>query len=162
MPPLTAEPSLPDGCILRPASAADMDAIRRLVWSARLDPTQLRWSQFWVIERAGHLIACGQLRTFAAAQELGSLVVTPDWRGQGLGTVLTQHLIRQATQPLYLECLGVRLAAFYRRFGFEPVAWRRLPRSLRLKFGPSALARQLLRLPITLMQYPNQPEAKPT
>src|ERR671932_2532405 len=111
-------PSLPLGCILRRASAGDIWPIRKLVLSARLDPTQLRWSQFWVIECEGRVVACGQLRSFPGAQELGSLVVTPAWRGRGLGSYLTKHLIQAATQPLYLECLGSRLAKFYTRFGF--------------------------------------------
>lgn len=67
---------------------------------ATLDPTQLRSSQFSVIECEGRVIACGQLRCFPQAQELGSVVVAPAWRGQGLGTHLVKHLIDRATQPL--------------------------------------------------------------
>jgi amino-acid N-acetyltransferase len=98
--------SLPAGCVLRRASAKDIWRIRKLVFSEKLDPTQLRWQQFWVIEREGQLVACGQLRNFPGAQELSSLVVVPAWRDRGLGTYLTKHLIQQATEPLYLECLG--------------------------------------------------------
>ncbi len=136
--------------VLRPAQASDMGSIRRLVLSAMLDPTQLRWSQFWVIEEAGQIIACGQLRQFAGAQELGSVVVTPAWRGQGLGTRLVQHLIQQATAPLYLECLGQRLAQFYTHLGFVPVTWKSLPPPLQRKFGLSALA-GAIGLPVTIM-----------
>ncbi len=102
--------SLPSGCVLRKATSSDRWPIRLLVFSAKLDPTQLNWQQFWVIEcdayggqSLRHLVACGQLRNFSGAQELGSLVVAPSWRGRGLGTLLTQHLINTATQPLYLE-----------------------------------------------------------
>lgn len=104
---------LPPGCILRPATAKDTWAICSLVLGAALDPTQLSWQQFWVIESDGRLVACGQLRSFPPAQELGSLVVAPAWRGQGLGTYLVKHLVQQAKPPLYLECLGNRLANFY-------------------------------------------------
>jgi amino-acid N-acetyltransferase len=83
---------------LRPACSSDIWAIRKLVLSAKLDPTQLRWSQFWVIECEGRVVACGQLRSFAGAQELGSLVVESAWRGQGLGRCLVKHLIREATE----------------------------------------------------------------
>lgn len=144
--------SLPPGLTLRPAQREDLGAIRWLVLGAKLDPTQLRWSQFWVIEQGGQVIACGQLRSFTAAQELGSLVVVRAWRRQGLGTALTQHLIQQATEPLYLECLGTTLAQFYRRLGFESVSWPELPRSLQVKFGLSALAARF-RFPVFLMQY---------
>jgi amino-acid N-acetyltransferase len=145
--------SLPSECAIRPASAQDMRSIRRLVWSAKLDPTQLRWQQFWVIECSGDLVACGQLRNFAGAQELGSLVVAKNWRDRGLGSYLTKHLIAQATEPLYLECLGKRLAAFYTRFGFVEVPVQELPQSVKFKFSLSQLAKTLFKIPVTIMQY---------
>ncbi|MCU0546712.1 MAG: GNAT family N-acetyltransferase [Oscillatoriaceae cyanobacterium Prado104] len=147
--------SLPSECSIRPASEQDINSIRKLVWSAKLDPTQLRWQQFWVIECDGQLAACGQLRNFAGAQELGSLVVAKDLRDRGLGSYLTKHLIQQATEPLYLECLGKRLAEFYTRFGFVEVPVRELPPSLKFKFGLSHLGKTLFRIPVTIMKYQN-------
>ncbi|MEG3909016.1 GNAT family N-acetyltransferase [Microcoleus sp. w1-18aA5] len=144
---------LPPQCVIRQACAQDIKSIRRLVWSAKLDPTQLRWEQFWVIECEGKLAACGQLRNFAGAQELGSLVVAKDWRDRGLGSYLTKYLIQQATEPLYLECLGKRLALFYTRFGFGEVSVQELPESLKFKFSLSQLAKTLFRIPVTIMQY---------
>jgi amino-acid N-acetyltransferase len=142
------------GCVLRPARTSDIWAIRKLVLSAKLDPTQIHWSQFWVIESEARLVACGQLRCFPGAQELGSLVVAPAWRGRGLGTYLVKHLIQEATQPLYLECLGSRLAQFYTRFGFVPISWQELPRPLKWKFAFSTLVSKLFPLiSVTIMQY---------
>jgi amino-acid N-acetyltransferase len=129
-----------------------MRAIRGLVLRAMLDPTQLQWQQFWVVECEGMVVACGQLRQFADAQELGSVVVHPAWRGKGLGSFMVHHLISAAAQPLYLECLGGKLARYYERFGFVPVAWRELPPALKWKFGPSALAARF-RLPAYFMHY---------
>jgi amino-acid N-acetyltransferase len=146
-------PSLPSEFSLRPARSDDIWSIRKLVLSAKLDPTQLRWFQFWVIEHEEKVVACGQLRSFPDAQELGSLVVLSQWRGQGLGSHLTRHLIEQATQPLYLECLGKKLVPFYTRFGFIPVSWQELSPALKQKFGLSALAAKLFRLPVTFMKY---------
>ena len=139
--------------MFRPAAAPDIWAIRKLVLMALLDPTQLRWTQFWVIENQGSIIACGQLRQFESAQELGSVVVATAWRGKGLGTYMTMQLIQQATQSLYLECLGARLANFYKRLGFVPIAWRELPPPLKFKFGLSTLGKKLLRLPLSLLVY---------
>lgn len=144
------------GCQVRPATAQDTWNIRKLVLSALLDPTQLRWSQFWVIEHQGALIACGQLRQFPETQELGSLVVSTAWRGQGIGSFLTQWLIDQATLPLYLECLGNKLAEFYTQFNFETVAWSDLPDSLQRKFALSDLGKRLMRLPVHFMYYPTK------
>lgn len=144
---------LPPDCLLRPATAKDRWKIIRLVLSAKLDPTQLRWQQFWVVESKGSLIACGQLRDFPDAQELGSLVVSPKWRGQGIGSYLTVHLIQEAEKPLYLECLGQKLVDFYAQKGFHSIAWQELPRSLQSKFRLSHLAKTYLGLPVTFMQY---------
>ncbi|MGL5804073.1 MAG: GNAT family N-acetyltransferase [Xenococcaceae cyanobacterium] len=145
--------SLPESCILRPAIAGDLRSIRKLVFSAKLDPTQLRWEQFWVIEHNQQIIACGQLRNFDGAQELGSLVVESSWRNRGLGTYLTKHSIEQASKPLYLECLGDRLANFYSHLGFVGVSWQELPKSLKFKFGISQLAKTLLRIPVKFMKH---------
>lgn len=147
--------SLPTECVLRKAISADKWSIRLSVFSAKLDPTQLRWQQFWVIECDGDIVACGQLRNFSNAQELGSLVVAPAWRGRGLGTFLTQHLINTATQPLYLECLGERLAEFYSGFGFVPISFEDLPRSLQPKFRWSELGKKLIKIPVVFMYYQN-------
>lgn len=163
--------SLPSGCVLRQATSADQWSIRSLVFSARLDPTQLNWQQFWVIEYDAYggqslrnLVACGQLRNFSGAQELGSLVVASACRGRGLGILLTQHLISTATQPLYLECLGQRLTQFYSRFGFVPISFEDLPQfprtqglsTLKGKFRFSQLAKRLLKVPVVFMEYRGQ------
>ncbi|WP_414517796.1 GNAT family N-acetyltransferase [Nostoc sp. PCC 9305] len=155
--------SLPSGCVLRKATSADRWSIRLLVFSAKLDPTQLNWQQFWVIEYNQNLIACGQLRNFSGAQELGSLVVASAWRGRGLGSLLTHHLINTATQPLYLECLGQRLVQFYSRFDFVPISFEDLPQfpktiglsTLKEKFKFSQLAKKLLKVPVVFMEYRN-------
>lgn len=153
---MTGSARLPDACVLRPAQREDGWAIRRLVMGALLDPTQLRWQQFWVIECEGKIIACAQLRQFPDAQELGSLVVAKKWRNKGLGTLLIQHLIQRANQPLYLECLGDRLASFYQRMGFVPISQQDLPQSLQRKFGTSQVVAELLRLPLRILHYPNE------
>lgn len=144
---------LPIECAIRKATSQDIWSIRWLVLSAKLDPTQIRFSQFWVIECEGKLVACGQLRNFSGVQELGSLVVKPAWRRRGLGTFLISHLIGQATQPLYLECLGKRLAQFYERFGFVPISFADLPQALKPKFGFSNLGKRLLGVPVIFMHY---------
>lgn len=144
--------TLPYGCILRQATLDDAWSIRWLVLSAILDPTQLRWQQFWVIECNRSLVACGQLRKFTDTQELGSLVVTGAWRGRGLGSFLTQHLINTATQSLYLECIGKELTGFYSQFGFIPISFVELPKSLQLRFALPELGRRLIRVPVVFMQ----------
>ncbi len=144
---------LPNSCNLRPAYDKDIWSIRKLVLTAKLDPTQLRWEQFSVIESEGKLVACGQLRNFEDAQELGSLVVIKDWQKCGLGTTLTKHLIQQATQPLYLECLGKKLEYFYSRLDFVPISLTELPQSLKLKFGISELGMKIFKITVIIIEY---------
>jgi amino-acid N-acetyltransferase len=151
---MTAHSSLlPSGCSLRRAESKDIWLLRKLVFSEKLDPTQLRWQQFWVIECQNELVACGQLRNFSGAQELSSLVVIPAWRKRGLGSYLTTHLIQEATEPLYLECLGDKLARFYTRFGFVAVSLQDVPPSLKSKFALPQLGKKILGIPVNIMHY---------
>ncbi len=145
--------NLPPNHHLRRANVKDMWKIRKLVFSAKLEPTQLRWSNFWVIESEGEIIACGQLRSYGESQELGSLVVTAKCRKQGLGSYLTQHLIHQATQPLYLECASW-LTSFYHRFGFVEVSLQNLPQPLKRKFGFTQFITRIFPIiSLKIMQY---------
>ncbi|OKH39064.1 GNAT family N-acetyltransferase [[Phormidium ambiguum] IAM M-71] len=144
---------LPSECVLRPASASDIWQIRKLVFSAKLDPTQLRWQQFLVIECDKKIVACGQLRSFSEVQELSSLVVLPAWRNQGLGSHLVKYLIQQSSQPLYLECASW-LEQFYTRFGFVSVSWREVPSPLKEKFRLTQFATKLVPIiSLKVMQY---------
>ncbi|MEM8778192.1 MAG: GNAT family N-acetyltransferase [Cyanobacteria bacterium P01_G01_bin.49] len=138
-------------CGIRQATSQDIWSIRELVLGAFLDPTQLRPEQFWVIELKGKIIACGQLRRFDEAQELGSMVVKRQWRNQGVGTYLTQHLIKQATSPLYLECLGEQRRKFYERFGFVVVNLREISPSLQKKFRLTSTLAKWSRLPLYIL-----------
>lgn len=145
--------ALPLGIKLRPATASDIGAIRLMVLWAKLDPTQLRWTQFWVMETENEIIACGQLRQFEQAQELGSVIVKEKWRNQGLGSYMVKFLSQKATYPLYLECLGDKLASFYHRLGFVAVSWENLPPSLKGKFRLSHWGVKLLKLPVHFLKY---------
>jgi hypothetical protein len=98
---------LPSQCLLRPASAQDMGSIRMLVWSAKLDPTQLRWQQFWVIECDGNLAACGQLRNFAGRARIGQF---------GGDERLARSRFRKLPRQTF-NCTGYTTAIF-RMFGF--------------------------------------------
>ncbi|MCT7985307.1 GNAT family N-acetyltransferase [Laspinema sp. A4] len=148
---MAASKSLPPGCILRPAIPEDLGTIRKLVFQAKLDPTQLRWENFSVIEFQDKVIACGQLRQFADCQELGSLVVEKSWRDRGLGSYLVQHLVKEATAPVYVECMGW-LVEFYEHLGFVEIAWKDLPKPLKIKFFLGQLGSKVLPLGVTILQ----------
>ena len=143
---------LPLECNLRRAVATDANQIKQMVHSEPLVPIGLHWSQFWVIERKGDLLACGQLRYYRGIQELGSLVVASSWRNQRLGTYLAQHLIEQASAPLHLSC-AFRLKQFYERLGFREIFCLNLPDPLKLKFGFAKLLALLMQRNLILMQF---------
>ena len=147
--------TIPQPYSLRPATAQDQWPIRRLVLSAGLDPTQIRWSQFWVVEKERRVVGCGQLRQFEDAEELGSLVIGRSHRHQGLGTALTQHLIQHASKPLYLECLGQKRVQFYEQLGFTVTGLDELPPSLRPKFTVTHRLARLLPVPLVVMRIPS-------
>ncbi len=148
---MAAPKSLPPGCILRPANPEDLGAIRKLVFQAKLDPTQLRWENFSVIAFQDEVIACGQLRQFSGCQELGSLVVQKPWRDRGLGSYLVQHLVDDATAPVYVECMGW-LVEFYEHLGFLKISWSELPKPLKIKFFLGQLGSKVLPLGVTILQ----------
>ncbi|BAZ05771.1 GNAT family N-acetyltransferase [Calothrix sp. NIES-3974] len=141
--------------LIRPATASEIWTIRKLVLSAKLDMTQLRSQQFLVIEFDGRIIGCGQLREFPDAQELGSLVVVKKYRQQGLATLLIQKLLEIATKPVYLECLGQKLADFYTHRGFVEVDYHHLPSSLQAKYRLSHITKNIIHLPVMFMYYEN-------
>lgn len=142
------------GVRVRAATPDDMPTIRAMIRRERLDPTQLHWRHFCVAEdvRSGALVACGQLRPFWRAQELGSLVVEPAWRGRGVGRAMVRHLAMQATRPLFLEC-AASLAPFYAQSGFTQVAPWRVPFPLNIKFMLSSLVVRLLGGRLAVMAY---------
>ncbi len=148
---MTGPRSLPPDCIIRPATPEDLGTIRKLVFRAKLDPTQLRWENFFVIEFQDKIIACGQLRQFTGCQELGSLVVEKPWRDRGLGSSLVHHLVANSTAPVYVECMGW-LVEFYEHLGFIKISWNNLPKPLKIKFLLGQIGSKILPLKVTILQ----------
>ncbi|MEA5567612.1 GNAT family N-acetyltransferase [Anabaena sp. UHCC 0399] len=144
---------LSPGYTFRKAKPRDIWLIVFLIFKARLDPTQMNWQQFLVIEYHGHLVAFGQLRNYPLAQELGSLYVAPYFRNQGLGTFLIKKLITQANRPLYLKCLTKELMIFYLKRCFTIVDYDDLPDSLKSKFFLSQLRQKIFKNFVVFMKY---------
>lgn len=128
----------PARLLLRAAQPQDQRAIRSLVRRARLNPLNLRWDHFLVVEDmcAGILAGVGQIRPHRdGAQELASLVVHPGYQGRGIGRALVHTLISRAAynaaRParLYLFCRA-EMEPYYVQFGFTKVDASQLPGSL--------------------------------
>lgn len=113
---------------LRPANADDFAAIKNLVYIARINPLGLKWPRFTIAENdLGEVIGFAQIKSHRdGSQELASLVVAPDYRGQGIARSLVTHLIGNHKGDLYLTCRS-SLGEFYENFGFEPIDNQQMP-----------------------------------
>ncbi|MBD2326909.1 GNAT family N-acetyltransferase [Alkalinema sp. FACHB-956] len=80
----------------------------------------INWSDYWVIEYQGTVVACAKLYLNPTHSEVYDVFVHPDWRGQGLGAALLQTLIQKATIPIYLASLPTTIS-FYQKLGFAPI-----------------------------------------
>lgn len=128
---MAESPSI-EGLSIRPASASDETSIRTLIHAERLDPTQLRWSNFLIAEVEGEIVGIGQIRQHRTCEELGSLVVTADYRRRGVASALVRALEARAGRPLYLICAHAR-QSFYTQHGYRPIGYWETPGILRVK-----------------------------
>jgi N-acetylglutamate synthase-like GNAT family acetyltransferase len=116
----------------RPATAEDDPAIRRLVQIGRINPTGLDWRRFIVaIASKGEVIGCGQVKPHGdGSRELASIVVDPEWRGQGVARAIIERLLNEHPGDLHLMCRS-RLEPFYEKFGFRSLSQAEMPRYFR-------------------------------
>lgn len=132
---------------LRPAHQGDQAQIRRLVRGARLNPFDLNWQRFWVVEEGGRLQAVGQVRHHRdGSRELASIVTVPEKRGAGLATTVIRELVAREAGPVYLTCRP-ELVGFYARLGFVE-SQTGLPPHFQRVVWVNQLARRLLGRPL--------------
>ena len=123
---------------VRPATAGDSGAIRKLVYQTGINPTGLDWHRFTVaVSEAGEVVGCGQIKPHRdGSRELASIAVQPPWRLQGVARAVIEDLIGNASQAvslsgsafpgLYLVCRE-ELGAFYAKFGFRAIPEAEMP-----------------------------------
>jgi N-acetylglutamate synthase-like GNAT family acetyltransferase len=115
---------------IRPAKAAEQDTIRHIVRLVGLPPYSLKWQHFLVAEQDGQVIGVGQIRQHGGYNELGSLAVLPEQRGQGVAAQLITGLEAKAGMPLYLFCRD-NLESYYERFGYRRIRFPEAPGPLK-------------------------------
>lgn len=114
---------------LRPATEDDAAVIRELVRLGKINPTGLKWQRFIVAESLkGDVIGCGQVKSHGdGSDELASLVVHPDWRGQGIARAIIEHFSASHQGDLFLMCRS-NLGPMYEKFGYREVSLDEMPR----------------------------------
>jgi N-acetylglutamate synthase-like GNAT family acetyltransferase len=118
---------------IRRAHADEEAAIKSMIRGEQLDPMNVHWPNFLVAEEQGRIIGIGQVKPYRGGRELGSLVVRPEYRRNGVGAALIEALIAQERGPLVLFCLAFR-EPYYAKFGFRRAAVRDLPGMFKLKY----------------------------
>jgi N-acetylglutamate synthase-like GNAT family acetyltransferase len=123
-----------------------------MVRAEGLDPTALHWSHFLIAEEAGQTVGIGQIRPYPNCRELGSLVVLESHRGQGVGVLLIEALLKDEPGPVYLECLAFR-ETYYGKFSFVRLPWWKTPLPLKLKAMFGAVFGRLLGYQVITMRW---------
>lgn len=107
---------------IREATTQDLDAVETLL-SANdlpLDGVKENFSSFVVAEDRGEIAGAIGLETFGSAALLRSAVVSPDYRGSGVGRRLVERLLERAEKEGIEELFLLTTTAenYFPRFGF--------------------------------------------
>jgi N-acetylglutamate synthase-like GNAT family acetyltransferase len=114
---------------LRPARETEATTIKDLIHAVGINPMGLDWKRFIVAVNAqDQIIATGQIKPHGSdIQELASIAVLPEYRGQGLARLIIEYLLNDGPRPLYLTCVS-SLGPFYEKFGFRALEYDEMPR----------------------------------
>lgn len=137
---------------VRPAIAADQDTIKHMVRNEGLDPTALHWSHFIVAEDGDKVAGIGQVRPYPRCRELGSLVVLPEYRKRGVGSLIVNTLLAQEKGEVYLEC-GDYNEPFYTKLGFQSVPFWKTPWPLNFKAGLVKIVGRFINYRLVTMRH---------
>lgn len=114
--------------LVRPARPADREAVVALLRAEKLEAAFVP-DEFLVAEVDGRIVACGRLKPLSdGSNEIASVAVARDLRGEGLGATLVRRLLARARGPVHALALA---PGFFARLGFSAV--ERAPEPLREK-----------------------------
>lgn len=110
---------------LEPASAADLEEVRKLLTknALPLDGVAQFIEQFVVARAAGHVVGCIGIETYGTSALLRSAAVRDDLKGRGIGRLLVNEIIdrakRDSVATMYL--LTTTADSYFTTFGFERI-----------------------------------------
>lgn len=120
---------------IREATNRDLDAVESLLSANNLplDGVKENFSSFVVAEDRGKIAGAIGLEKFGSAALLRSAVVSPDYRGSGVGRRLVEHLLERAEkegiEDLFL--LTTTAENYFPRFGFARTNRLAVPAAVR-------------------------------
>src|SRR5687767_4666904 len=121
---------------VRPASAADFDSVKGLLDAAHLPLDGLEeqfGDSYAVAEAGGEIVGAEGIEVYERSGLLRSAVVHPDWRGRGVGDLLTRDRLKWARRTgldrVYL--LTTTAESYFPRFGFARVDRAEAPPEIR-------------------------------
>lgn len=107
---------------IREATNRDLDAVESLLSANNLplDGVKENFSSFVVAEDRGEIAGAIGLEKFGSAALLRSAVVSPDYRGSGVGRRLVERLLERAEKEGIEELFLLTTTAenYFPRFGF--------------------------------------------
>ena len=129
------------GPVIRAATEADARAIDDLIHAAWLNPRDLDWRRFLVVDDRGAIVACAQVRTHdRGSRELASVAVVASRRGEGIGRAISEAAIaREPVRPLFLYTES-RTVKYWERFRFRVVDGDEIPEDMRGSLRPARVA----------------------
>ena len=132
--------------IIRPARQEDQQTIVSLVHQAKINPRNLYWQNFLIAEEDGQVVGVRQVRVHAGGtREVGSGVVLPEYRHQGISARLMNEILVRETGPLY-TMINEKWTPYYEKFGFRRVDANQLPDDFRREYRIGRLITSVLSL----------------
>ena len=103
---------------LRRGRRGDLPFIRAKAKQWRLDDEALSAGGFVVAQDGrGRIVGFGRIKPYSSCFELGTVGVSPSWRGRGVGREIVARLIERF--PSRNVWITTDLTAYFRRLGFK-------------------------------------------
>ena len=120
---------------IRPATTRDLGAVESLLTASKLplDGVKENFTSFVVADDQGEIAGAIGLEEFGSVALLRSAVVSPEYRGTGIGRRLVEQILERAEEDGIEELFLLTTTAekYFPRFGFERTTRSAVPPALK-------------------------------